>query len=99
MRKLKLGDFGLACYDSLDESPPVLKVFLFSLFSKTMLILILKEPSTSRIGHSRGVGTALYAAPEQVKSGDYGLTVRVSVFFCFKELHSGGYVQLWSGAD
>ncbi|CAJ0960589.1 unnamed protein product, partial [Mesorhabditis belari] len=64
-KKLKLGDFGLACYDTLLEE----------CFSGLQMM----RPENLH-EHSVGVGTALYAAPEQMTTREYG--VAADVYSC-----------------
>ena len=74
---LKVGDFGLSCLDTSVVTPSQEG----ERFLKESRVSISDFPTLE--GHSIGVGTSSYAAPEQLNSHSYGPSV--STFLSFEK--------------
>ena len=61
---VKIGDFGLACLDMMKEKE-----------KSSHQLLNVKETE-----HTKGVGTSLYASPEQINGKLYGYKVKITIY-------------------
>ena len=71
--QVKIGDFGLACIGNLNDDTQLTKSSSVSSADTDNLSLVVNGKDSNE--HTKGVGTSLYASPEQLKGKVYDTKV------------------------